>query len=126
MRELKFRVFSEHKGTYDGDFVIMGDSAFSTEITHYGIVVGTEIKGFIEQSTGLQDSKGNDIYEGDILCDNISGDMFIVIWSEMFAAFVLVEIEGSGLSMQRSMMAQIVNNLTIAGNKRENAELLNN
>lgn len=54
-----------------------------------------EIDGFkfeampeVCQSTGLTDSRGVEVFEGDVLCD-LDGSLFAVIWSEKKAAWAI-------------------------------------
>jgi uncharacterized phage protein (TIGR01671 family) len=113
MREIKFRAWDEsqkymaYQGTPDLE-------TLQSFIHHYGDEI-------LMQFTGLTDSTGREIYEGDALKVESEKHM-IVGWSKKFASFVLNR-EGWAFS---HWFGESCNpeNCKIIGNIHENPELL--
>ena len=90
----------------------------------------TEERLIISQYTGIQDSEGNDIYEGDILAVIMGDDSdkdrikFKVIFTE--CSFCLQEICKIGKTFYNISTRSMARTLTIVGNIYQNPELLEN
>ena len=71
MRELKFRVWDNKNKKFlpESHFAILGSGKVIVTLSGYyeHFTNKTQDDYVVQQYTGLQDSKGNDIYEGDIV-----------------------------------------------------------
>lgn len=78
----------------------------------------------IEQCTGIRDSNGKLIYEGDILCANDDDfeNRFVVFWHKIFCGFTLENTRRGGISLSTLISASIMHRI---GNIHENPELKN-
>ena len=78
----------------------------------------------IEQCTGIRDSNGKLIYEGDILCANDDDfeNRFVVVWQKSFCGFALENTRRGGISLSTLIAASIMHKI---GNIHENQELKN-
>ena len=126
MREIKFRAKStdDQKWVY-GYYTLIkySDGEASTIRTKYGylIMVDPETVG---QYTGLKDSNGREIYEGDIVYDPW-GDKHIVIWDEESMMFTYdVNEWWMPYLWCRSFEADELDKPDVIGNVYDNPELL--
>ena len=122
MREIKFRAWDQKKKRMNyGDDVIVtgGEVGYKPARGEFGIL---EINNYIEddwmQYTGLKDKNGKEIYEGDILLDELNSK-YKVYWNEGFASFMLENLSKGDL-----LYSRIVPGVKIIGNIYENPELI--
>ena len=125
MRKIKFRG-KDHDGKwYFGDLVHFKDSNGIEDGT-LGINNGSDtitkiLPETVGEFTGLQDSKGVDIYEGDICVffSDIPSEKFIVVWDTSYCGFYCVnpndESDGGVLCLV---------DIKVIGNIHDNPELL--
>lgn len=119
MREIKFRAWDTENKTWT--FATLGDLICGA-CTKKGDKPLSGAKQVWEQYTGLKDSNGKEIYEGDILQDE-SNDTAVVIWREHHAEWCIKWIHmGREDSLSRCMEWGHLNE--IIGNIHENPELL--
>jgi len=125
MREIKFRAWSVEEREY-----VYSDS-FNSNYCYI-----ERLEGFfrwadiniLEQFTGLQDAKGKDIYEGDIL--KLEGFKFIVVWDDKESRFAPAEVDNLGQYTIGSdyfgwpETGFIQTRIEIIGNIHENPELI--
>lgn len=106
MREIRFRSWETDEKKY-------------TDFFGQGYVNILPTNGcIIEQSTGLHDKNGKEIYEGDIVRYDVSGNNFVVeYWIEDWACYVLVGIGGSGYEAMLSDYN--TTNIEVIGNIHE-------
>lgn len=85
MRKIKFRA-------WDGKQMISPDYVDRNGVAYWKENSVTEWSKIVMQYTGLKDRNGVEIYEGDEVIDENSGDTRIVKWSEQNAQFYLSHI----------------------------------
>ncbi len=110
-RELKFRVWSGKTFLKADDFCLFPEDNgdfLPRRIGEYGSLHHIE-NAVIQQSTGLQDSEGKDIYEGDILeynpdsCSLYKGQKdCTIVWSKHGVAGWMIESKQGGFSWSLS------------------------
>jgi uncharacterized phage protein (TIGR01671 family) len=115
MRELRFRVYIPEHGMF---------RHFQLNNFDYSDRYLDQYDNPVQQFTGIQDSKGLDIYEGDLLEFAYTDDRkFIgkVEYSEKFASFVVVV--GNAFETF-SDLADYDQSFKVVGNLKESPELL--
>jgi hypothetical protein len=109
MRQLKFRVYIPDHGKFT--YFDLGNFDYSDRYLH-------QDKYPVQQWTGLIDSKGIDIYEGDLLefaySDN--GKKFVgeITYCNKFACFIVVI--GNAFETFSDLQHEYTNNFIIVGN----------
>lgn len=121
MRELKFRAWDKENGVYlrpDETFLIAGNGYHPATFSFtFGYTANENL--VLEQFTGLYDRDGKEIYEGDIIQEEVdTGDdlldgihEYIVVWSEEFLCWGL---KGAGFKndlYEVNRTAEIVGNI---------------
>ncbi|MBS9781681.1 MAG: hypothetical protein KGV56_04235 [Gammaproteobacteria bacterium] len=129
MREIKFRFYCKQLEQY-----IRCDDLEIQEIVVLVQGKSHELNDIIvEQYTGLKDSKGVDIYEGDIIeYKHVFGEIWVVFYDVQEAAFILKMISNDNSRVDtfnffKTMLFRDIENLDkqkVIGNIHENPELL--
>jgi len=121
MRGRGYRFWDAKRNCYapDDDFWITYKSEWATYLcSKYASYKGSDI--IAEQSTGLPDRNGKEIYEGDIVQGG--DDIMLVVWSPRYASFGLKK-EGWAF-LHYFQEAVTPEQCTVIGNIHENPELL--
>ena len=125
MRELKFRVWDNKNKKFlpESHFAILGSGKVIVTLSGYyeHFTNKTQDDYVVQQYTGLQDSKGNDIYEGDIV--KATSDQYD---NENFVGKVILD-EGCFLTwINKNDIREVWSgdDIEVIGNIFENKELL--
>jgi uncharacterized phage protein (TIGR01671 family) len=119
--------FSDFMTTYENEF---GYSVLECEFDYHACNDGFGKNIVIQQFTGLKDKKGNDIYEGDIVLENMTEEMAAEgvtssIGQIIFAAGTfMIDSDGPLWEHTFSLTPDILEDYIVVGNIFENRELL--
>ena len=126
MREIKFRAWNKEQKKIFFDVQNAYDYQDEIPATTFGFILKSK-EWEVMQFTGLKDKNGKDIYEGDILIDNLSGENFFVFWFEdrwgISSKRLLKMHDGHPIDESLTDFLRF-NKSGIIGNKFENPELL--
>lgn len=137
MRGIKFRVWSEDQKTYNYQFPYnkLGQFYVSENgkvFSDFGNTVAPEVRQeafVVEQYTGLKDKNGREIYEGDIIEEDIDFNSkmtdgtfrYKVYWNEDELCWSLAPI---GRESIHNDLWETNQSIEVIGNIHENPELL--
>lgn len=126
MRPIKFRVWCKDFGEWEKDPVLLSPDGVIHHVNQHGrINVIRPDNHIVQWFTGLLDSKGKEIYEGDIV--NVeSFCLYEIYWDEQMARFDLCQIDSKELYLLdiHENVSWPSNRMTVIGNIFENEELL--
>lgn len=121
-REIKFRVWLDDKMIYPkSDFDSGVDMLISIKGQHY--VNGVYKDVILQQYTGLKDKNEKEIYEGDIVFNDMSEHSHIVSWDDILFSFTITDMK-SNTWLYLNEIIEDINCYDIIGNIYENPELL--
>lgn len=135
MNRLKFRIWDKEEKKFV-DYPVYFNLTNSEVVTElwYGYQIQVEeaiqdSRYIVQQSTGLKDTNGEKIYEGDIVkfknpCDKRFSTVGIIVWREDKACFG-IDMEGTTEQFELYRITA-ENYLTIIGNKFKHLYLLRN
>jgi uncharacterized phage protein (TIGR01671 family) len=139
MKQIKFRAWNAEENnmifTFDGNYKIMVNSEDGTVFCGGHMSNGDWTEPVLMQFTGLLDKNGNEIYEGDILCDDeyhtwawrgvvkFSHGVFGAEWLANVKSQSMVGSWGQKHNL-RKLDDDILERQVIVGNIYENPELL--
>lgn len=140
MREIEFRVWDSRKKSYFNKkdisidnlgniFVFEGYDENDADLWHVRILSDPDNERYvIEQTTGLTDKNGTEIYEGDIcsFTSKTGKHMGVVEWSDNLASFGLRMVKNNFRYTFSDLDTMGVNldTLEVIGNIHENPELM--
>ncbi len=120
MREIKFRVWDRDDNEML-DWADIHGKSFHTGLSTWAVLSGTFKHLMTMQYTGLKDSKGVEIYEGDIVQDDIKGKDVkgVVEYREEETAFVVAKEAATC-----RLMFWCIDGCTVIGNRFQHPDLL--
>lgn len=126
----RFRAWNEEEKNWSEHLYNNGEGRIAVDWFWNGCEIDSEYNAaedsqfVIEQCTGIRDSNGKLIYEGDILCANDDDfeNRFVVVWQKSFCGFALENTRRGGISLSTLIAASIMHKI---GNIHENPELKN-
>jgi len=119
MRQIKFRAWDkENKDMYEWDILSQRSNLLEA------IEMDKKELWILMQYTGLKDSKGKEIYEGDVLREPHKGfeprQILEVFWDDEMNSF-----QSRSIDKQHLYQTPLDNDFEVIGNIYENPELLN-
>ena len=127
MRELLFR----GKHLMDGEWIFSDSVNFSRTKKYVDLYLGEPYWGWepifpntVGQWIGLLDSKGNKIFDGDIVKRIVANENGLVVWDDKRCGFYIKPLSKIGRAMYDPYYKMNANKLEIVGNIYDNPELL--
>lgn len=128
MREFKFRLWDENAKRW----ISRGESVEMAFSQNFPESISAKAEFYLEQYTGIKDKDGTEIYEGDIIAQELIDDPFaggyptyIVCWDEKFLSWALKDTAGDdGNDTDLHFFIAERRKCKIIGNIHENPELL--
>jgi uncharacterized phage protein (TIGR01671 family) len=138
-REIKFRVWDKRKNefvvNYEEEPISSKYRSKCFDLWEWAAQMGTcltyPIDDYVfQQFTGMKDKMGHEVYEGDIVCENMTEETAVLggesLLGEVYFAAGTFMIDGDGPLFDHtfSTSPDILEDFTVVGNVFENPELL--
>jgi len=129
VRDTKFRAWDKNTNSMCSSSIIAGENIkgyiYSHGCPEQELVEDSDL--VIMQFTGLQDYKGIDIFEGDIIeikpynKDRFESNLYVIKWDKNYCRFIM----DSEVAWKGSICQKLLKEYKVIGNIYENPELFN-